>query len=312
MAATDCVIANGAGAINMSFGSETNGFFDAFARFVDRTVYNTGRSIVVAVSNNCSNRIGSPEIAFNTLAVGAFGDNNTVSFVGDTPPCTGLALDFSAFRDPFSPRNDREEPDIVAPGQSITTTDTSNGFVDVDGTSFAAPHVTGGIGLLLQRKPSLVSRAEEVRAILMASARHNIEGASRLSERDGAGAIMLAAADRVLLNGQSFFFSRPGGTTGFPINTAFVASVGQRVRVALAWSHKSPGGDTLTRPTTDLDLQVRNPAGTVIASSTSFDNSYEIVEFIASVTGTYTARITNSRASTGAEFIGLAVSRTDS
>jgi subtilisin family serine protease len=311
MAATDCVIENGAVAVNMSFGSETNGNFNAFARFVDRTVYNTGRSIVVAVSNICAFRMGSPEIAFNALAVGAFGDNNTTSFADDVPPCTGV-VSFSAFLDPFSPSNDREEPDIVAPGHLINTTNSAGGFSSVSGTSFAAPHVTAAIGLLIQRRPTLLTKAEEVRAIMMASARHNIEGANRLSERDGAGAIMMAAADTVEVNGQSLFFVTPGGAQGFPITTSFTASAGQRVRVAIAWAHKTPQGDAITRPTTDLDLQVLRPGNVVVGSSLSFDNSYEIVEFIAPVTGTYTARISNHRSSTNNEFIGLAVSRTDS
>ncbi|MGH8606600.1 MAG: S8 family peptidase [Gammaproteobacteria bacterium] len=310
MAATDCVIGRGATAINMSFGSETNGVFDAFARFVDATAGNTGRTIVVAVSNLCANKMGSPEIAFNALAVGAFGDNNTIPFAGDVPPCTG-AVNFSAFRDPLSPHGDREEPDLVAPGHLIDTTNTSGGFSSVSGTSFAASHVTGAGGLL-QGRAIFDAQNVRARAILMASARHNIEGASRLSEKDGTGGILLAAADRVLLNSQSFWFTKPGGAAGFPHNQTFTASAGQKVRVVVVWSHKTPLGNAMTEPTTDLDLTVLRPRGRVVGSSTSFDNNYEIVEFTARVTGAYTARITNFRASDGMESIGLAVSRTDS
>ncbi|MGH8655880.1 MAG: PPC domain-containing protein [Gammaproteobacteria bacterium] len=146
----------------------------------------------------------------------------------------------------------------------------------------------------------------------MASARHNIEGASRLSDKDGAGGILLAAADRVLLNSQSFWFTKPGGAAGFPHNQSFTASAGQKVRVVIVWSHKTPLGNAMTEPTTDLDLTILRPRGGAVGSSTSFDNNYEIVEFTAPVTGAYTARITNIRASVGMEFIGLAVSRTDS
>jgi len=311
IAATDCVINNGATAINMSFGYETNGVFDAFARYVDEVTYNTGRTISVAVSNVCANKMGSPEIAFNVLAVGAFGDNNTTSLGDDIAACTA-PVNFSAFLDPNSPNGDREEPDIVAPGYAIRTTNTSGSFSDTNGTSFAAPHVTGGVGLLRQRKPSLFTQAEEVRAIMMASARHNIEGASRLSERDGAGAIMLAAADTVAAGSLSNFYSNSGAASNFPINRTFTASAGQKVRVAIAWAHKMPAGNTSTQPTTDLDLQVFC-GGTFIGSSASYDNSYEIVEFTAgSCPSGYTAKINNFRPSSGTEYIGLAISKTNS
>jgi hypothetical protein len=308
IAATDCVIKNGVTAVNMSFGSETNGVFDAFARYVDQVVYNTGRTISVAGPNFCSSQMGSPEIAFNVLVVGAFGDNNTTSFSDDIAPCTG-AVGFSAFMDPYSPHNDREEPDIVAPGHQILMATNGGGFVINNGTSFAAPQLTGGAGLLSQRKAGI--RAEEVRAIMMASARHNIEGSSRLSERDGAGAIMLAVADTVVANSLSKLFSNNGAASNFPINSTFTASTGQKVRVAIAWSHKMPAGSTMTQPTTDLDLTIKHPNGSEVAKSMSFDNNYEIVEFTAPITGTYTAKISNYRPSSGNEYIGLAVSKTD-
>ncbi|MBS1213180.1 MAG: peptidase and subtilisin, kexin, sedolisin, partial [Proteobacteria bacterium] len=259
--------------------------------------------------NSCVSRMGSPEIAFNALAVGAFADRGTVTYTDDVHACNPL-IDpaFSAFLDPLSPNRDREEPDVVAPGVDIATTIPDGGFLDTIGTSFAAPHVVGTVTLLANRRPELANENERVRAIVMASARHNIEGASRLSERDGAGAIMASAADRVLLDGQSWFKITPGGISGFPYTQTFRASEGERVRVVIVWSHKMPLGQNLTRPTTDLDLVVLR-GSTVLGSSTSFDNTFEIVEFRAPATGIYTARIQNRRSSRGPEHIGLAVSR---
>jgi subtilisin family serine protease len=311
IAATDCVIANGASTINMSFGSETNGSFDAFARYVDEVVYNTGRTISVAVSNSCTNKMGSPEIAFNVLAVGAFGDNNTPGFEDDIPACTG-PVNFSAFLDPDSPNGDREEPDIVAPGHQIRMPRNGGGFVNSNGTSFAAPHVTGGGGLLVQRKPALFTQAEEVRAIMMASARHNIEGSSQLSDKDGAGGILLGAADTVAASTLSDFYVNDGAASNFPLNRSFTVTAGQKVRVAIAWAHKTPAGNTMTEPTTDLDLTIIDPNGGLVINSANHDNNYEIVEFTAAVSGTYTAQISNFRSSSGTERIGLAISQSDS
>ncbi|HMR31114.1 MAG TPA: S8 family serine peptidase [Geminicoccaceae bacterium] len=312
IAATDCVVSRGAVAVSMSFGSDTDGEFDAFAQYVDRLVYNTGVSVVVAVSNVCSLRMGSPEIAYNDISVGAFSDRGTAGLGDDLHACSpAIAPSFSAYRDPPSRNGDREQPDLVAPGHDIRSTRLKSGFVEGSGTSFAAPHVAAGIGLLQDRASfSLATQAERVRAILMASARRNIEGSATLSDRDGAGAVRFAAADAVLRGGTSWWFQTSGGSAGFPRTQSFQATAGQKVRVALAWAHKPGKGNSTV--STNLDLAVSDPGGTQLAASRSQDNNFEIVSFVASRTGTYRIRIDNRRTSTGAEHVGLAVSRTDS
>lgn len=311
MAATDCAVAQGAVAVNMSFGSDTDGRWDAFADYVDRLVYRTGVTVVVAVSNQCGERMGSPEIAFNDISVGAFSDRNTLALADDRQTCDPeLGLNFSAYRDPPSLHGDRQQPDVVAPGDLIHTTSLKGSFEDMSGTSFAAPHVTGEVALLQSRAGfSLAHQAERVRAIIMASARHNLEGAARLSDRDGAGGIRLAAADSVLRAGNSWWFSTPGAWRGFPHVQTFRAQAGQSVRVALVWAHKPGGGHATV--STDLNLWVLDPAGRVVAGSASLDNNFEIAAFVANVTGAYTIRVNNARPSAGTEHVGLAVSLTD-
>ncbi len=61
------------------------------------------------------------------------------------------------------------KPDIVAPGVSINTTTTRGEYNLVDGTSFAAPHVSGAVALLLQAHPEL--NPEEVVGILAPSSK---------------------------------------------------------------------------------------------------------------------------------------------
>jgi hypothetical protein len=122
----------------------------------------------------------------------------------------------------------------------------------------------------------------------------------------------MAAADRVLRDGTSGHFTSPGGPAGFPFNFKFFAEAGCTVRVAIAWAHKSPLGDTWTRPTTDLDLILYDIDSKSFAYSVSFDNNYEIVEFKAPVTGYYKGMIINIRNSPGWEYVGWAASMYDS
>jgi len=80
-----------------------------------------------------------------------------------------------------------------------------------------------------------------------------------LSERDGAGAIMLAVADTVVANGLSKLFSNNGAASNFPINSTFTASTGQKVRVTDRLVSQNTCWGTMTQPTTDLDLTIKHP-----------------------------------------------------
>ena len=50
-----------------------------------------------------------------------------------------------------------------------------------------------------------------------------------------------------------------------------------------------------TQRSADYDLVILNPSGTKVAQSTSWDNTYEIVDFNPAVSGTYTIRVVRDR-----------------
>lgn len=74
--------------------------------------------------------------------------------------------DFVAYfssRGPVSPFYIK--PDIVAPGAYINTTQINGGYDFTSGTSFAAPHVSGAVALLLEKYPSMDNN--EIKSLLM-------------------------------------------------------------------------------------------------------------------------------------------------
>jgi hypothetical protein len=234
---------------------------------------------------------------FNSLAVGSH-DDTAGAMAGD-----------SVFRNPSSSHGDRELPEIAANGTTVSAVSES-----MSGTSFAAPAAAGVTALLQDVDGLLCSWPEGCRAILMASAGRNVEDQNWWPDvlagtdaSDGAGAVDAQAG--VAIARQRRWRDAPATLNGWDVGTLSSASFGgdrlatfryrvtvpplllfPTVKVALAWdSAVTSSGDTATasRLTVDLDLLVRDSHGVLVASAASWDNSYEVAEFLATRGETY-------------------------
>ncbi len=302
------VTSDGAEAYNMSQGfnvNSANGQWTSFDIVVDAFARELRRFISVSAGNMggqapCNGGfVTSPAIALNVLAVGNYNDQN-LCLLGSgllapcCPPNSGTILpvmNSSCFVDPSSFNGDREEPDVAAPGTSIQTTNIGCSISAVSGTSFAAPHAAGAAALLIARNIGVEEWPELTRAILMASAVDNIEGAAALSEVDGAGGINIDEADTILANGQwnprDLTSSDFSGSNVLTIASFTVPIDTDLLKVAIAWSGVTAiNGIGLQ---TDFDLVLKQ-SGMVVAASASYDNSYEVVE-VAKPSGTYTIEV---------------------
>jgi hypothetical protein len=229
--------------------------------------------------------------------VGGFVDGNNAMDV-DPAWTDDYMWEYSCWRNPSIPsNNDREKPELVAPAVDILSTNMGGNFVINSGTSAAAPHVAGGSALLMQKKASLQSHPEEIRAILFASAIHNLEGDKtgvddEDDDRDGAGGVDLASALTILNNDWTGYTTFTSGNS-FPYSFTLNANPGQRLRFAMAWNsnpttppsgQRFPESDPLQA---DLDLYAYDIfGGPAIATSNSSDNSYEIIDFTVPASGT--------------------------
>ncbi|MCA9973523.1 MAG: hypothetical protein KC425_25065 [Anaerolineales bacterium] len=241
--------------------------------------------------------VTSPARGYNVISVGAYDDLDTLTWDDD------VMAGYSSWVDPST---GIEKPEVAASGSSInSTTDVSPWTGNVGGgTSYAAPMVAAEAALLLDRNISLGLYPESVKAIIMATALHNIEGISRLSEQDGAGGVDMRAAFRVVDEG--WWAGLSTSSASYPVSRFVDLTAGETARFAIAW-FSNPASDYSTDPLqADLDLYAYSPTGGLVASSTSVPNSFEIVEFTAATSGIYELRVTAYSFTGSSERLGIA------
>lgn len=327
----------GAYIINASYTTTTGECSDSMEwidRVADYYVRYWNMIIVVAAGNQkCGNHTGSPAKGYNVITVGAANDQDDANWSNDTMHPSSSWKNPRRYDGSFG---DREKPEVVAPGWLVKLISTGHQEIPDTGTSFAAPQVAGLAALLGDRDSRLVREPEAVKAIIMASAVHNIEGASGIPTgydlRDGAGAIDAAKADEIAFLGYNNTYQYPYPTCSFPCWWSnfiynshpddppefppgtyrfyyFNASAEDQVRVAITWDSNpiGPGADYMLDPLdTDLDLRIFDPDWQGLENiggySASRDNNYELVDFFAPKTGRYAIGV-YKRPSSAKEYI---------
>ena len=307
IAASEWAITNGANILSNSWGNDTSLVMGGMDRYFDHVVWSNYKTVTAVAGNEglTTGNVVSPGLAYNVITAGGFDDKDTSAWSDDTMWAG------SSYKDPISPHGDRIKPEVVAVAthgsRYITSTYIADPWVHAvvgAGTIYAAPAVAAEAALLMQARSWLTSWPETVKAVIMASADHNIEGSSRLSDKDGAGGIDISNAYNIALNQR--MLGNVLSASSFPRDYPFTA--GQKVRVVITWdSHPDNNHPPTSDPLqSDLDLYVYDPSGNLVTASTSFDNNYEIVEFTAPATGNYKARATASRFDGTNEYVGFA------
>lgn len=157
----------------MSFGSEPLGFNDPIMRGAEK-LWNKGIVVVAAAGNSGPKykTIKSPGISSKIITVGGFNDNRINKDYNEN---FFEIADFSSRGPAFS----KIKPDLVAPSVDITSCGIKNDYVNLSGTSVAAPMIAGICALIIQKFPNL--SPDQIKKILLKSCKpithnFNLEG----------------------------------------------------------------------------------------------------------------------------------------
>jgi len=133
-------------------------------------VVSSGIVVVAAAGNQGYRKYtteeGGTTTAYNSISITDPGNADLIITVGATHRFRPHTYGVSYFSSRGPTGDGRSKPDLVAPGEKITAPLPDGLFGLKDGTSMAAPHVSGAAALLMARYNELVGRPARIKQIL--------------------------------------------------------------------------------------------------------------------------------------------------
>jgi PGF-pre-PGF domain-containing protein len=234
----------------------------------------------------------------NTITVGAVADNKAMSTFSSWGPTV----------------DGRLKPDVVANGVGVTSTVPTDTYTSSDGTSMAAPAVSGGVALLYEQYKRLHNNQTPEPALIKALLIQTTEdlGNSGPDFQFGWGLVNITKSIEYMnddVNNSLFIVDNITSTSNNKNYTFDLDSGNSELRITLVWNDY-PGDSALSKQLiNDLDLVVTNSSGDRIfpivldhtnpsnlATQNAVDtiNNVEQVNISSPDRGTYTVMVNGS------------------
>jgi len=137
-------------------------------------VVNNGVVVVTAAGNRGFNKLHAAEGGalgdYRYISITDPGNADGVITVGSTHRLMPHNYGVSYFSSRGPTGDGRTKPDLVAPGERIDSCSLNGYYETMDGTSMAAPHVSGAAALIIGRHRELMGQPRRVKEILCRSA----------------------------------------------------------------------------------------------------------------------------------------------
>lgn len=250
---------------NNSFGSVTgdcnyNGLYDLSSRVLDQQAIDLPELQQVFAAGNDGSMVCDPYAAGFHTVLGGYQSAKNVLTVGSTEYNGNLSW-FSS-RGPA--RDGRLKPEIMSHGQFVASTWVTNQYSYNNGTSMAAPGVSGGLALLVQRYRQLHANANPPNALMKALICNG--GADRGKTGPdfnyGFGSLNLLRSLDMMEN--NHYLNSTVAHTGINTHSINVPANTSQLKVLLYWQDPPAAVMATKALVNNLDLSVVGPGGTVL------------------------------------------------
>lgn len=286
--------------VNYSGGISNGGQYEAYDEEVDKILYSTGMTLVVAAGNEGntdSPYIRSPGKAYNAITVG---NADTVGRVLGVRTKKNSPYDIFSESSYNLATNLTAKPDISAPGTNVAFAYKS-GIKMGTGTSLAAPIVTGVVAQIMQARPTSRLKPTEIKAILLRGANNeaisssdntSVWKAGLIRQKSGLGLVdAKATLDYMTSSSPSAVLTYRYDLRTVSSHTSSTVSkyysAGQTIRAVLVFDKPESTTISASGYGNDVDLVLLNSSNNEIEFSRSSYNNVEVLEYTVETSGYY-------------------------